>query len=88
MFVSPVTVWLSVGGVVEESSLGVTPVQGPVSCLSSQPAMPGSSGLAQLRVTCPSPAMAVGAGTCAGAMPMAKVREALSGLMASLSVTV
>ncbi len=88
-FVSPVTVWL----VVLASLPTISPQSPqvpllPVRCRTCQVVIPVSPGCVQLSVTCVSPTAAVKFPGCAGATPMLNVRLALSGLVASLSVTV
>ncbi len=89
MFVSPVTVW-----VVVLASLPAMAPQSPqfeppsVLCRTCQPAMPVSPASAQVSVTSVSPGVAMRVVGWAGATPRLNVSVALSGSVASLSVTV
>ncbi len=85
----PVTVWLVV--------LALLPVIAPQSpqfeppsvlCRTSQPEMPLSPAFSHLSVTASLPGVAKRVAGLAGATPMSKTSEALSGLVASLSVAV
>ena len=63
--------------------------QEPVPCCNCQPLMPVSdAGGVHCSITRLSPPIVDGVGALAGAMPMSKVSVAVSGSVASLSVTV